>query len=110
MIADLTEAQRRVLSFMDACGPRWFTLLELDRVRLLHAGDVLTVPSLIERVLLMSLALPTSINDIRPNVMVALTASGAVLADEIRSGGYLRGRFPPGHPGLCSAPRRAHER
>ena len=85
MIADLTEAQRRVLSFMGSCGSRWFTLLELDRVLLLRADDVLTVPSLIERDLSMSLALPTSINGTRSNVMVSLTASGDVLADEIRN-------------------------
>ena len=72
----LTDAQKRLLTFMDARGSQWFTLVELDQTRLLEPDDVVTIPSLVERQLLMHMpALKT----------VALTASGTILADEIRS-------------------------
>lgn len=74
--ANLTDPQKRVLAFMDEFGPRWFTLTELDQIRLLQADDVVTIPSLIERHLVRHLPALQA---------VTLTAAGAVVADEIRS-------------------------
>lgn len=78
----LTEPQRRLLVFMDEKGPRWFTLTELDQVRLLEDDDVLTVPSLVEQGLLYHLAALQA---------VALTSAGAGVADGIRGEAYLNG-------------------
>ena len=72
----VTEAQARLLAFMDAHGPRWFTLIELDQIRLLEPDDVVVLPSLIERRLVMHMPAMKA---------VALSAAGATLADEIRS-------------------------
>jgi hypothetical protein len=72
---------------MDAYGPRWFALVELDQIRLLEPDDVVVLPSLIERKLVMHLATIQA---------VALTASGTTLADQIRSEAAARGeRMPP---------------
>jgi hypothetical protein len=73
---DLTEVQKRLLIHMDKFGPKWFSFIELDRVKLLRADDVVTVPSLIEHGLVMHLAVLKA---------VALTAAGTVIADETRS-------------------------
>ena len=78
----VTEAQARLLAHMDAYGPRWFSLVDLDQIRLLEPDDVLVVPSLIER------GLVTHMASIRA---VALTAAGAALADQIRSEAHARG-------------------
>ena len=78
----VTEAQARLLAHLDAYGPRWFHLVELDQVRLLEPDDVVVLPSLIERGLVMHMA------SIRA---VALTAAGTTLADEIRSEAHARG-------------------
>ena len=67
---------------MDAYGPRWFNLVELDQIRLLERDDVVVLPSLIERGLVWHLA---SIQ------AVALTPAGSVLADEIRSQAHSAG-------------------
>jgi len=80
----LTSAQERVLTFLDKyAANRWVSLVELDQIRLLEADDVLTIPSLIEKKLLLYL------EAIRA---VTLTAAGAVLADEIRSAQFLADR------------------
>lgn len=70
----LTEAQGRLLAFLDAY-PRWHTLADLDGIKLLEDDDVLTVPSLVERGLIYYL--PT----LRA---VAITPSGEDAAQEFR--------------------------
>ena len=73
---NLTFTQKRLLMFMGQWGPKWFPLVEIDQIRLLEDDDVLAIPSLIERGLVMHLAAIHA---------VALTAAGAVIADELRS-------------------------
>jgi hypothetical protein len=81
MIVDaLTDVQKRLLMFMDEFGPKWFSLLELESVNLLEDDDIVTVPSLIEDGLVMQLKALKSI---------ALTASGSVIAAELRDADYI---------------------
>ena len=46
MASNLTDVQARILEFLRKSGG-WVSLLELDRVRLLLADDIVTVPALV---------------------------------------------------------------
>ena len=81
MTTDLTEAQKRVLLHL-AKYPRWHSLVDLDQIRLLDPDDVLVVPSLIERGLVMHFP---------RHKAVAISESGQVIADEIISKGLKDG-------------------
>lgn len=71
----LTAPQQRLLKYIATRLVRWVSLLELDQTRSLEPDDVITVPSLVGRGLLMHL----------PELQaVALTPVGEAIADELR--------------------------
>lgn len=71
----LTASQQRLLKYIATRWVRWVCLLELDQARSLEPDDVITVPSLVGRGLLMHL----------PELQaVALTPLGEAIADELR--------------------------
>ena len=80
----VTPAQGRILSHMGERYPdRWCLLIDLDLSRLLEEDDVIVVPSLAEAGLLLH-------DDAREAVL--LTASGMILAEEIRASCALSAR------------------
>lgn len=73
---NLTESQQRLLKYLATRLVRWVCLIELDQARSLEPDDVITVPSLVGRGLLMHL----------PELQaVALTPVGEAIADELRN-------------------------
>lgn len=68
---EYTPAQVRVLRFL-AAYPTWHALIELDQIRLLESDDVLCIPSLIERHLVVKH---------RVELMVRITPAGQAIAE-----------------------------